>query len=203
MTSVVYRIVTGNDLALEPADDDLGEARAQLRAARLVGDHQDQLRERILAFVDEHPDCLHRSCLGGHLTGSGFIVDPEKGKTLLIHHAKLDRWLQPGGHADGDGNLGAVAMKEAAEETGLVGLHLVTPAIDIDVHTIPARADEPVHLHLDVRFLVLVGHDRAPAPNHETLGARWMSLDDPACGPGTELHRGLARALGVAAGLES
>ncbi len=200
---MVYRILIGDDVTLEPANDDLGEARAQLRAARLEGNQQDQVRERILAFADEHPDCLHRSCLSGHLTGSGFIVDPKRAETLLIHHAKLDRWLQPGGHADGDGNLGAVALKEATEETGLVGLRLVTPAIDIDVHTIPARADEPGHLHLDLRFVVLAGRDRAPAPNHETLGARWLGLDDLACRPGTELHRGLARALDVAARLGS
>ncbi len=113
------------------------------------------VREQMLAFVDEHSDALLRSCLVGHLTGSALVMDDASGKVLLLHHAKLQRWLQPGGHADGEGDLGAVALREATEETGLQGLELMRPAIDLDIHVIPARGSEPEHLHLDVRYLVL------------------------------------------------
>lgn len=183
---------------LASAVDDLGEARRQVLAAELVGDQQHDVRAQVLAFCDEHPDALVRSCLSGHLTGSGLVVDPQSLETLLIHHAKLGRWLQPGGHADGDGNLGAVAWREASEETGLVDLRLVSPAVDIDVHTIPARPGEPEHLHLDLRFLVLAGPDRRMAPNHETLGARWMKADDPVIVANDELERAVSRAVETA-----
>lgn len=178
--------------------DDLDLACRQIESAALVGDDQELLRERALAFCRAHPASLHRSCAPGHLTGSGVVVDPSSGRTLLIHHAKLGRWLQPGGHADGDGNLAAVAWREAGEETGLVDLVLVSPAIDLGIHAIPARPGEPEHLHLDLRFLILAGTDQALAPNHETLGARWMSADDPIVRASAELHGAVSRAAAVA-----
>ncbi len=192
-----FKIWQEGQEGLASAIDDLDEARRQLRAAALVGDTQQQVRSEVLAFCDEHDDALVRSCLSGHLTGSALVVDAASGETLLIHHAKLGRWLQPGGHADGDGNLGAVAWREATEETGLVDLRLVSPAIDIDVHAIPARPGEPEHLHLDLRFLVLAGPDRRLAPNHETLGARWMTADDAEIEANSELERAVTRAVQV------
>lgn len=209
---MTYRIhpprVDGDDgdPALRPAGDDPAEARRQLTAAVLVGEDQEQTRRQVLAFTQRHPDCLLRSCGPGHLTGSALVVDPASGRVLLIHHAKLGRWLQPGGHADGEGNLGLVALTEATEETGLDGLRLVTPAIDIDVHVIGARPGEPAHDHLDLRFLVLSGPDTTAAPNAETLGARWIDPDDPVDGAllgGGELERLVRRAAAVVGELRS
>lgn len=181
--------------------DDLASAVSQLRRASL--DHQGTIeaRDRILDFCQDHADALHRSCLDGHLTGSALVVDQERHRTLLLHHTKLDRWLQPGGHADGDGNLAAVALREAEEETGIDGLRVVTPAIDVDIHTIPARPGEPEHWHLDVRFLVLAPPDAVVDHNHEALGARWVEADDPAVSGTSELARAVERALKVAATL--
>jgi 8-oxo-dGTP pyrophosphatase MutT (NUDIX family) len=155
----------------------------------------EEARRAMLAFCDAHPDALERRCLAGHLTGSALVVEPTSRQVLLLHHAKLRRWLQPGGHADGEGDLGRVALREATEETGLEGLRLVRPAIDLDIHEIPARSDEPAHLHLDVRYLVL-----APILDHrinaESTAARWL---DPGA-VGAETHtRDLDRL--VAAGL--
>ena len=156
----------------------------------------------VLEFCDRHDDALYRSCTEGHLTGSAIVVDPSTGRSLLIHHAKLQRWLQPGGHADGDANLAHVAWREATEETGLTGLRLVSPAIDIDVHAIPARSGEPRHLHLDLRHLVLAGERTEAEPNHEVTAARWMMPDDPEIlAGGDELHRVVGRAVEAAESL--
>ncbi len=176
----------------------MAEARRQIESAHLAGAEQEALRREVLDFIGVHPDCLHRSCPPGHLTGSAVIVDPATEQVLLIHHAKIGRWLQPGGHADGEANLGAVAWTEATEETGLTGLVLVTPAIDIDIHPIAARPGEPEHRHLDLRFLVLVGAQHDPAPNHETLGARWVDAADWAVTESPELQRAVLRAIEVA-----
>lgn len=134
-------------------------------------------REQVLAFVDAHDDALVRSCVTGHLTGSAFIVDPATRRFLLLHHTKLRKWLQPGGHADGDGNLAAVALREATEETGIDGLRVVVPAIDIDVHLVEPPNEVPHH-HYDLRFLVIAPSGAQFAGNHESTELRWTRLDE-------------------------
>src|SRR6188768_103653 len=94
-----------------------------------------------------HPRCFHRDHFPGHITGSAWIIDTTKQFVLLTHHAKLNRWLQPGGHADGDENVMGVARREAIEETGVENFNLLHESIfDIDIHAIPARKDFPEHL---------------------------------------------------------
>ena len=152
-----------------------------LDAALLFDDRDRTEAERIIAFVRASPDCLERSNLAGHLTASAFVTDRERRHLLLIHHKALGRWLQPGGHADGDPDLLAVARREVQEETGLDALHPVTTRpFDLDIHAIPERKGVPAHLHYDVRFLfeadsgsVLQGDER------EVHGAAWVPLDDP------------------------
>ncbi|WP_208723127.1 NUDIX hydrolase [Corallococcus llansteffanensis] len=118
-----------------------------------------------------------------HFTGSAVVVDPSGERVAMLHHAKLKRWLQPGGHAEvGDGgSMEATALREAREETGCrVHLHPTAPRpLDVDVHTIPARKDEPEHCHLDVRYLVVaedpdaLAHDPA-----ESFGIQWLGWDE-------------------------
>jgi 8-oxo-dGTP pyrophosphatase MutT (NUDIX family) len=135
---------------------------------------------RTIAFVETQPDCFERSLLEGHITGSAWITSPDGSRVLLIHHRKLDRWFQPGGHADGDPDVAAVALREAQEETRLPDLRLVSPAIfDVDIHPIPARGTVPEHLHYDIRFLFTANNDDMPGgENREVKGIRWVSPDE-------------------------
>lgn len=118
-----------------------------------------------------------------HFTGSAVVVDPGGGRVCLVHHGKLNRWLQPGGHADpaDGGAMEETALREAREETGLaVRLHPDAPRpLDVDAHRIPARKAEPEHVHLDVRFLVVAENPEALAhdPN-ESHGARWLGWEE-------------------------
>lgn len=164
--------------SLEPVDD-LELARAAVIGALPGSASHEQARAEMLAFIEAHPDALHRSCVTGHLTGSALVVDPSTRHVLLLFHTKVQRWLQPGGHADGDGNLAHVALREAHEETGIEGLSVVTPAIDLDVHVFQSAAGaEPDHLHLDVRHLVLAPAGAVATSNHESEGMAWVALDD-------------------------
>lgn len=158
---------------------DLAVARAAVGGAVPGDDTHEESRRAILAFLDAHPDALHRSCSEGHLTGSALVVDPATRHFLLLFHAKVQRWLQPGGHADGDAHMARVALREAEEETGIAGLQVVTPAIDLDVHMFHnAAGTEPDHMHLDVRHLVLAPPGAETAGNHESEGLAWVALED-------------------------
>jgi len=144
--------------------------------------------ERFTAFVGAHPDCFERSCVPGHVTGSAWVVSHDHTRFLLTHHRKLDRWLQVGGHSDGDPDTAAVALREATEESGIAGLALASVGglassafepLDLDAHEIPARGDEPAHVHYDVRFLVVAPPDAAIAISEESLDLRWFPADAP------------------------
>lgn len=135
--------------------------------------------EMTRGFVTVHTNVLYRSNLQGHLTASAFIVDPARTRFLLIHHKKLGKWIQPGGHADGEADLFAVAAREAREETGLRGLAGERRVFDVDVHTIPPTAQVPAHLHYDVRFLFAADPQEELRPKgDECLGVAWRDRTD-------------------------
>ncbi|XOV90385.1 MAG: NUDIX hydrolase [Pseudomonadota bacterium] len=132
---------------------------------------------RIRTFVQSDPRCFFRELLVGHVTGSAWIVDATGTRALLTHHRKLNIWVQLGGHADGDPDIAAVAMREAEEESGLDSLRLVSPEIfDIDIHAIPARGDEPKHFHYDCRFLIQATRDLAFTVSDESHDLKWIAL---------------------------
>ncbi len=132
-------------------------------------------KEQMLDWLDKHADCFSRTCLEGHFTASAFIVNYNINRVLLMHHAKLNIWLQPGGHCDGEWNLLGVAKREAQEETGISEIHSLSDAIfDIDVHPIGARKNEPAHTHFDVRFLFRANDDLPLIKNNESLELGWF-----------------------------
>jgi 8-oxo-dGTP pyrophosphatase MutT (NUDIX family) len=121
--------------------------------------------------------CFERNHLPGHITGSAWIVNPERTQSLLVHHAKLNKWVQPGGHADGDENILGVALREAEEETGLKNLTIVTRApFDVDIHVIPKRPDFPEHFHYDIRFLFEASLEETILVNEESHAVTWIPL---------------------------
>jgi 8-oxo-dGTP pyrophosphatase MutT (NUDIX family) len=134
--------------------------------------------QRIAELIASSPRAAYRDNFNpGHLTGSAWVVDPASSKVLLLHHAKLSRWLQPGGHADGEYDLAAVALREASEETGLTSLTLQSGTIfDIDIHAIPARGHEPAHLHFDVRYVVTADSTETPRISDESRDVAWLEF---------------------------
>lgn len=155
---------------------DLRAARALLESYSPRDAAQLAVRERILDWIGRYPEDAHqRSRLEGHLTASALVVNHERTHALLTHHKKLDRWLQLGGHCDGDANLVRVALREAIEESGIADLTIDPEPIDLDIHPIPARANEPEHLHLDVRFVVFAEPGARAAVSDESHALAWVS----------------------------
>jgi len=131
----------------------------------------------ILRFVATEERCAERTLSIGHLTGSAWIVDRYRRKTLLTHHRKLDKWLQLGGHADGELDLLAVAWREAREESGLLGVTPVSTEIfDVDRHLIGARGNEPEHWHYDLRFLFEADAEEPFVITKESKALAWIEL---------------------------
>lgn len=128
-------------------------------------------------LLESWPASLDRTHMPGHLTGSAWVLSPDGSAVLLLHHRKLDRWLQPGGHADGEGDLAAVAVRELHEETGISDVTVRPGIFDIDIHDIPARGEVPEHQHFDVRFCMYPSERREPRKNHESHSVIWQPLD--------------------------
>ena len=145
--------------------------------------------DRICSLVEAHADCFERTCRPGHITGAAWILSPDRRRCLLAHHRKLDRWLQLGGHADGQWCVEEVALREAREESGLAAFEILPIdgaliPFDVDVHQIPPRYDahgslaEDAHEHHDIRFLLIARSDEAPCPSDESHDVAWFTPDE-------------------------
>lgn len=130
-------------------------------------------------FVQRDVACADRANEYGHLTGSAWVVNKARTKALLLRHRKHNRWMQLGGHADGELDLCAVAQREAREESGISNIRVVSREIlDIDIHEIPAWKETPAHLHFDLRFLLEAEDTEIPTANEESNGVEWVPLSD-------------------------
>ncbi|MFZ2586839.1 MAG: NUDIX hydrolase [Alphaproteobacteria bacterium] len=138
-----------------------------------------------LEYLRHHSRAFWRDeFVPGHLTSSAWIVNPSRTKVLMMYHKYIQKWLQFGGHADGNPNLVEVALKEASEETGLdISLFevLMNEAIfDVAIVPVPAnpKKNEPDHVHFDIRFLLELD-DAIPLPeNPEGLDVRWLEFNE-------------------------
>jgi 8-oxo-dGTP pyrophosphatase MutT (NUDIX family) len=134
--------------------------------------------ERFCTLLRDEPRCFERNCFApGHITGSAWLLNRGETHVLLTHHRKLGRWLQLGGHADGDEDVLAVATREAREESSLEVAPVSLDVFDIDVHEIPARGDDPRHLHFDVRFALKTTADETFRVGPESHALRWVPLE--------------------------
>jgi hypothetical protein len=133
-------------------------------------------KAKMLKFLKSYKDCFERSLSVGHFTGSCWIVSYDGTKFLLTLHKKIGRWLQLGGHADGDSDLTQVSLKEAHEESGLEHIELLSEEIfDIGIHLIPEYLGIPAHYHYDVRFLLRASDPREHIQiSDESDDLRWF-----------------------------
>ena len=138
---------------------------------------EQEYKKTIIEFLNQYPNAFERSLEVGHITASAW-VNKDNTKALLMHHKKLNIWVQLGGHCDGDTNPLAVAIKEAQEESGICNIKPVHSAIfDIDVHAIPENKKEKAHYHYDIRFLLQVMSDEDFIANEESNALAWVNKD--------------------------
>jgi len=131
----------------------------------------------ITGFVERHERFYDRTFEQGHVTGSAWIVDELGEHALLVHHGRLNLWVQPGGHVEDDADMLSAAWREAREETGLRDVRPVSEDIfDVDVHTIPASGKEAQHLHYDIRFLFAADRAAPLVVSSESKDLMWVPL---------------------------
>ena len=138
---------------------------------------------RIRNLVAGRPDCFERTCMPGHITGSAWIVSPDRSKYLLTRHRIFDRWLQLGGHADGCARPHCVALREAEEESGLAGFGLFRDPdgfvpLDVDIHEIAARSGVPAHAHYDLRYLLAAAAEQPLEISDESHDLKWFEREE-------------------------
>jgi 8-oxo-dGTP pyrophosphatase MutT (NUDIX family) len=157
--------------------------------------------DRVGALLTAAPNAADRGWYEpGHLTASACVLHPREERVALVLHARLQRWLQPGGHLEaGDGDACLAAQREVAEECGLTETVLLVGVqgrlVDVDIHPIPAGRGEPTHLHFDLRYAFRARHAELRVSD-ESLRVEWTRTQDlDAVGADEALLRLVRRAL--------
>ena len=160
------------------------EIYEQIKAYRPWNEQERQDQAVILAFLERNPDAFYRSNLLAHMTASAWVVNPQRSKVLMVYHRLYDSWSWAGGHADGEEDLLAVALREVREETGVQRLRPVTEEIySLEVLTVDGHEKHgryvPSHLHLNVTYLLEAEEDQPlRVCEAENSGVAWFSLAD-------------------------
>lgn len=140
-------------------------------------------KEQMLTFMEQHPDCLERTSKAAHFTASSWIVNPDRSKVLMVYHNIYDSWSWTGGHADGDADLLAVALKEAREETGIQEVRPVSnQPISLEILTVDGHVKRgeyvTSHVHMNLTFLLESDESETlKIKEDENSGVRWIPAD--------------------------
>jgi hypothetical protein len=141
-------------------------------------------------FLTSHINCFSRQNQFGHITGSAMVLSPDGSEIVMTLHKKLGKWLQLGGHSDENPLTFVVSLNEVKEESGLESLELLCPTnpkqyvlpdrvlpLDLNVHLIPARPNEPEHFHFDVVYLMRSSEKKLKISD-ESDDLRWIKIEN-------------------------
>ena len=159
------------------------DIRAAIAAYSPFNEQEAADKALILDFLQKNPDAFSRTNRIAHMTASAWVVNPARDRVLMVYHKIYDSWSWTGGHADGEEDLAAVALREVREETGVRSARLLSEEIfSLESLTVDGHEKHgtyvPSHLHLNVTYL-LEADDRDPLTvcEEENSGVRWFTLD--------------------------
>lgn len=159
------------------------EMMAQIRNYSPFNEQEKGDKAIMLSYMESCPDIFLRTNLKAHMTASSWIVNRDRTKILMIYHNIYDSWAWTGGHADGDENLLAVALREALEETGVHAVPVTEDIFSLENLTVDGHFKHglyvPSHMHLNVTYLLQADDSEAVrAKEDENRGVSWFSLDE-------------------------
>ena len=149
-----------------------------------INEQEENDKKVILDFMQKKPDCLTRENQIAHLTTSIWTVNKDRTKTLMVYHKIYDSWSWIGGHADGEEDLAAVALRELKEETGVENATLISKDIfSLEVLTVDGHEKKGKyvsgHLHLNVTYVAEADENQLLRINEEeNKGVKWFTFDD-------------------------
>ena len=155
-----------------------------IKAFKPYNEQEERDKEQILRFIRNNPDAFSRENSTAHITASAWIVNAERTRVLMCYHNIYDSWSWTGGHADGDEDLLAVALKEAAEETGLKSIKPVSEDIfSLEILAVNGHEKKnrylSSHLHMNVTFLLEADEgEETRACEGENSAVKWFDLDE-------------------------
>ena len=155
-----------------------------IRAYQPWNEQEQRDQNELLRRLESGEDLLTRDNLSAHLTASAWVVSPDRTRVLMAYHNLYDSWAWLGGHADGEGDLLSVALREVREESGLTEVTPVEEDIfSLEILTVDGHEKKgryvPSHLHLNVTFL-LEADPEAPVRSKEDENScvGWFSLEE-------------------------
>ena len=158
--------------------------REQIMAFLPQNQQEERDKQELLRWLDSGEDIYTRNCNAAHLTASGWVVSPDRSKVLMAYHNLYDSWAWLGGHADGERDLLAVALRETREESGLEAVRPVSERVySVEILTVDGHEKRgvyvPSHLHLNVTYL-LEGDPASPVRCRPEENSRvgWFALAD-------------------------
>jgi 8-oxo-dGTP pyrophosphatase MutT (NUDIX family) len=162
------------------------DLKKQIEAYQPYNEQEAKDKSVILKYIDRFDDLLTRENELAHFTASSWIVNKERTKDVMIYHNIYDSWSWTGGHADGEEDLLAVAVREAKEETGLKNISPVSGDIySLEIVCVNGHvrrgSDVSSHLHINATYL-LEADEAEPLSikPDENSGVKWVHIEDTA-----------------------
>lgn len=157
----------------------------QIKAYTPINAQEAREKEVILDYINQFPETiLTRENAFAHMTSSGFIMNKDLTKVLMIHHNIYNTWAWTGGHADGDEDLLYVAIKEAKEETGIIDVKpLANEIASIDILPVVGHIKKgeyvATHMHLNVAYILIADEMQTLHINEaENSDVKWLKLEE-------------------------